>query len=698
MKFLKRLLASRPTIPTLTVEQRDALLRSLSQVFRLPLKAADAEALLVRSADTAALAEEVKALGIDSDVARGDWADLLRRGPLLVEVAGTAVLAIGAQQDKLGVIDLVTKKLREISLAEAPAAHGLQFFRHVPTEESTEQFGWKWFAAAFFSNKKAIRDTLTYSLVIQLIALAFPLATQAVVDKVITNQAQNTLVVLGIGIAMFAVFSGVLSFLRQELLLRLANAIDGRLAQQVFDRLIRLPLPFFEHRATGVIINRIHGVERVREFFAGAFLLCVLELPFMLIFLSLMLSYSLALSGVVAAFVVLMMVMSFAVGPMLRTRFNKQAQYGAKLQGFMTEQVAASETLKSLQLENTAGRRFAEINQAYLTATLNTKELGNAYGSFMQVTEQLMNAAVLCLGAYLAMTGTDLTIGMLVAFQMFASKVSQPLLKLSGYWQELQQVRTAVAQLGDVMNTPTENFSPLASSVATGKGLLQAESLGFRYSEDRPPLYQGFNFTVEPGQVVLITGPSGCGKSTLAKILQGLYVNYTGTVKVDGRDARSMSANELRSNFGVVPQEAVLFAGTILDNLLMGAPNASLAQAAQACQKAGIHEVIENLPKGYQTEIGERGIGLSGGQRQRVAIARALLKSPRILVFDESTSGLDEASAEKIAETVNALRGKVSMLFIAHKVPKSLKVDRHVELRPSSHAPAANHTAVALKA
>jgi ATP-binding cassette, subfamily B, bacterial HlyB/CyaB len=353
----------------------------------------------------------------------------------------------------------------------------------------------------------------------------------------------------------------------------------------------------------------------------------------------------------------------------------------------MTEQVAASETLKSLQLENNAGRRFAEINQAYLSATLHTRELGNGYSSFMQVTEQLMNAAVLCLGAYFAMTNAGLTIGMLVAFQMFASKVSQPLLKLSGYWQELQQVRTAVAQLGDVMNTPTERYSPLASSVAAGRGRLQVESLGFRYAEDRPPLYEGFNCTVEPGEVVLITGPSGCGKSTLAKILQGLYANYSGNVKVDGRDTRSMSINELRANFGVVPQEAVLFAGTILDNLLMGAPNATLEQAVQACQMAGIHETIENLPNGYQTVIGERGIGLSGGQRQRVAIARALLKRPRILVFDESTSGLDTASAERVAQTVNALRGKVSMLFIAHKVPTSLKVDRHVQLQPSTELP-----------
>ncbi len=673
-----------PTELALNPEQRDALLRALAQSFRLPLKPSDAEGLLARSETVLALAEELKETGLDHAYVNGDWAELLRRGPILMEHEGIPLLVIGVRDDKVGAVDLNLKQLREVELAALKPPQGLQFFREVPIEESAERFGWRWFAKAFFGHKQAIRDTLVTSLVIQLIALAFPLATQAIVDKVITNQASNTLVVLGIGIALFAFFSAALTYLRQKLLLRLANVVDGKLAQRVFDRLLRLPLPFFEYRATGVIINRIHGVERVREFFAGAFLLGALELPFMFIFLALMLSYSLALSGVVATYLVIMLSLSFLVGPMLRARFNRQAQLGAKLQGFMTEQVAASETLKSLQLENNSGRRFAEINQAYLGATLHTRELGNGYSSVMQLLEQLNNVSVLCLGAYLAMTSKgDLTIGMLVAFQMFSSRVSQPLLKLSGYWQELQQVRTAVTQLGDVMNTPTERYGVLASSTNTGRGHLQATGLGFRYNEDRPPLYEGFDFTVEPGQVVLITGPSGCGKSTLAKILQGLYVNYSGTVKVDGRDAKSMTINELRANFGVVPQEAVLFAGTILDNLMMGAPTATLEQAVQACQMAGIHDVIENLPKGYQTEIGERGIGLSGGQRQRVAIARALLKRPRILVFDEATSGLDETAAEKIAETVNALRGKVSMLFIAHKVPKSLQVDRHMELKPS---------------
>jgi ABC-type bacteriocin/lantibiotic exporter with double-glycine peptidase domain len=207
---------------------------------------------------------------LDTAPVRGDWEEALRRGPVLSRIGDAPVLVLGPKSDGLATFDLSTKHMRDVTVAEAPEAIGLQVFRRVEVEESTEAFGWKWFAKAFFSNKQAIRDALVTSLVIQLIALAFPLATQAVVDKVITNQAQSTLVVLGVGIALFAVFSAALSFLRQKLMLRLANAIDGRLAQQVFDRLVRLPLPFFEQRATGVIINRIHGVERVREFFAGA--------------------------------------------------------------------------------------------------------------------------------------------------------------------------------------------------------------------------------------------------------------------------------------------------------------------------------------------------------------------------------------------------------------------------------------------
>lgn len=547
------------------------------------------------------------------------------------------------------------------------------------SEESPERYGWRWFLAAYFSRKTVIRDALAASLVIQLIALAFPLATQTIIDKVITNQALSTLIAVGAGIGLFAVFNALMSWLRQKLLLRLANVVDADLSTRVMAHLFRLPLRYFESRATGVLITRVHGVERVREFASGAFLLLALDLPFMLIFLALMVTYSGVLSGIVLGFVTLMVGLSFACGPYLRTLANKQFEAGAKVQGYLTERVAAHETVKSLQLENASVSRFAELNREQLDASLAMREFGNGYGTFMQLFEQLMNAAVLCVGAYLAMTTTSLTIGMLVAFNMFAQRVSQPLLKLSGMWQELQQVRTAVTQLGDVMGTPAEHYGSSPTSAGPVNGRLEIQGLGFRHAADRPPLYANLHVTGEPGQVVLITGASGSGKSTLAKIMLGLYPDYEGFVRIDGRDIRSMSVNELRRLFGVVPQETVLFSGTIADNVI-GATGESFEQAVMACRMAGIHEAIENLPSGYQTKIGERGVGLSGGQRQRIGIARALLKRPPVLIFDEATSGLDSASAEHIAQAVNFLRGKATVVFIAHKVPDSLIVDKHVKL------------------
>jgi len=186
--------------------------------------------------------------------------------------------------------------------------------------------------------------------------------------------------------------------------------------------------------------------------------------------------------------------------------------------------------------------------------------------------------------------------------------------------------------------------------------------------------------TARPRPVPVLMGPSGCGKSTLAKLMQGFYWPQEGQITLDGRDIRQLAANELRATFGVVPQEAVLFSGTIYDNLAMAHPHASFQDVIAACKAAEIHEVIERLPQGYQTEIGKRGTGLSGGQRQRVAIARALLKRPKVLIFDEAISKLDQQTAELFAQTINRIKGKVTMVFITHQVPKGLQVDEVVNM------------------
>jgi len=373
-------------------------------------------------------------------------------------------------------------------------------------------------------------------------------------------------------------------------------------------------------------------------------------------------------------------IMSFIVAPLFRTKLNEQFMLGARNQAFTTEYVSGLETVKSLQMEPQLNARYSDYLAEYLRSGFGVRQIGNTYNVVSNGLEQMMTLLILVVGAWTVMTTNDFTIGMLIAFQMYSSKVSQPMLRLVGLWQQFQQANMSVQRLGDIMNAPTEPYSVLPSRMREGKGQIDIEALSFRYAEDRPFLYQDFNLKVAPGKVVAIMGQSGSGKSTLTKLLQGFYQPSGGTIKIDGNDIRYLSANELRHYFGVVPQETILFSGTIYDNLMMANPHATFDQIVHACKMAEIHSAIEALPQGYQTEIGERGVGLSGGQKQRMAIARALIKQPRILVFDEATSSLDANTAEHFAATINQLKGKVTMMFITHAMPKNLLVDEVVRI------------------
>jgi subfamily B ATP-binding cassette protein HlyB/CyaB len=541
-------------------------------------------------------------------------------------------------------------------------------------------FGFRWFIPELLKHKRVWRDVLIASLVIQLLALATPLFTQVVIDKVVVHRTQSTLIVIGVGLAVFMIFSSLLTWVRQYLVLHTGNRVDAVLGAAVFEHLFKLPPRYFEHRPTGVITSRLRGVENIREFVASAAVTLVLDLPFLLIFVAIMASYSLLLTGITLGLISLVVLLTMIVAPIFRDRLNEQFLLGARNQAFTTEYVSGLETVKSLQLEPQLKAKYSDYLAEYLRSGFSVRQIGNTYNVFANGVEQLMTLLILIVGAYQVMNGTDFTIGMLVAFQMFAGRVSQPMLRMVGLWQQFQQASLSVARLGDVMNTPAEPYTLTPARTHQGQGRIEIEDLSFRYDETRPYLYQHFNLTVEPGQVIAIMGPSGSGKSTLAKLLQGFYSPTQGNIKLDGQDIRYLSANELRSLFGVVPQESVLFSGTLYDNLLMANPYASFEQIVRVCQMAEIHDVIEKLPQGYQTEIGERGVGLSGGQKQRLSIARALLKQPKILIFDEATSSLDSATAEQFSATINQLKGKVTMMFITHAVPKNLQVDEIVRI------------------
>ncbi|MBI2313484.1 MAG: peptidase domain-containing ABC transporter [Betaproteobacteria bacterium] len=547
-------------------------------------------------------------------------------------------------------------------------------------DDREARFGFRWFIPELLRHKKIWRDVLLASLAIQLMGLATPLFTQVVIDKVVVHQTTSTLIVIAAALGLFMAFTAAMSWTRQYLVLHTGNRIDAVLGIRVFGHLLHLPARYFEQRPTGVLIARVHGVETIREFVSGAAVTLVLDVPFLVIFLAVMFYYSWLLSLISVAALAAIAVLSVGVVPVLRKRLNHQFLLGARNQAFLTEYVSGMETVKSLQMEPQLRKRFGDYLASYLHAGFNARQLSNTYNVAANSLEQLQTLAILCAGAWLVMRNDGFTIGMLVAFQMFASRMSQPLLRLVGLWQESQQAAIAVKRLGDIMNAPAEPHSLVPSRESATKGRVEIRGLAFRYGVTLPWLYRGLDLGIEPGTCVALMGPSGSGKSTLAKLLQGFYPPSDGQILLDGRDIRNLPANELRQNFGVVPQETVLFSGTVYDNLALANPHASFEQIVQACKLAEIHDTIESLPEGYQTKIGEHGAGLSGGQKQRIAIARALLKRPRILIFDEATSSLDPATAEQLARTVNQFRGRVTILFVAHQLPKGLKVDEVVRL------------------
>jgi len=646
--------------------------------------------------DLPSLVRAAQACGLKAGLA-GARAEAIRSLPLpclgFARTAGPALL-VRVEEGELVYVSF-DNAIHRLPLKEFDAQFEPTVLLAAAAPEEVErderpQFGFRWFVPELARHRGIWRDVLLASAALQIVGLATPLFTQVVIDKVVVHQTQSTLAAIAAGLGIFLVFNAAMSWMRQYLVLHTGNRIDAVLATQVFAHLFRLPVPYFEHRPTGTTVARLQGVETIREFITGAAISLVLDLPFLVLILAVMFFYSWQLSLIALGIVFLLTITSVVVTPLLREKLNKQFLLGARNQAFVTEYVAGVETVKSLQFEPVLERRYGEYLSAYLAAGFGTRSLANSYNVIANALEQLMTLAILVAGALLVMRNDGFSIGMLVAFQMFAARMAQPMLRIAGLWQEFQQASIAVRRLGDIMNAPAEPHALAPTRAPGGAGALELQGVSFRYSEQHPYLFRNLALAIRPGELVVVSGPSGCGKSTLAKLLLGFYPPADGRLLLDGRDLRHLPANELRQAFGVVPQETVLFSGSVVDNLAMADPHAEFSDMVAAARAAEIHDTIEKLPQGYQTPLGEHGVGLSGGQKQRIAIARALLKRPKILIFDEATSNLDLKTAESLAQTVNALKGTATVLFIAHQVPAGLQVDRHLSFAAPARAPLQN--------
>ncbi|MDD5363958.1 MAG: type I secretion system permease/ATPase [Gallionellaceae bacterium] len=543
-------------------------------------------------------------------------------------------------------------------------------------DDPNRRFGLAWFLPVVKKYRKVLLEVGLAAFVIQIFALATPLFTQLVIDKVLVHRSLSTLNVLGIGMLAVIAFEGVLNVLKVQLLTHTSNRIDATLGSRLFGHLLRIPLRYFEERRVGDTVARVRELESIRQFLTGSSMMALIDILFLGVFIPVMLLYSVQLTLVVLGTLPLLAGLSLASFPALRQRLSERFDRGAEYQSFLVEAVTGILTVKALALENQMYRRWEALLTRYVMASYRTEVLAGVVGSLGQVVQRLITLLLLWYGVHLALDGI-ITVGQLIAFQMIAGQVTGPVLRMVQTWQHFQQVGVSIQRLGDLMNTPAEPILNTArSNLPPLRGQVSLQTVRFSYRHDAPPVVRDVDLEVASGTFVGIVGSSGSGKSTLAKLLQRLYLPDSGAILLDGIDLKELDPVWLRRQIGVVLQENYLFNGSIRDNIAIHIPDIGLERVREVATLAGADEFIANLPDGYETLVGERGASLSGGQRQRVAIARALLTNPRILIFDEATSALDYQSERIIQANLGRISAGRTVFMVAHR----LSAVRHADL------------------
>ena len=540
------------------------------------------------------------------------------------------------------------------------------------------KFDFSWFIPAILKHKKLLGDVLVASFFIQLFALITPLFFQVVIDKVLTHKGLTTLDVLAFGLLVISVFDVLLGGLRTYVFSHTTNRVDVVLGSRLFNHLLRLPLAFFQARRVGDTVARVRELDSIREFITGSALTVCIDLLFTVVFFVVMYFYSPTLTWIVLGSIPFYILLSAVVTPVLRARLHEKFKRGAENQSFLVESVTGVETLKSLAVEPQMQRRWEDQLAAYVSASFRANNLGNIANQLAALINKVVTVLILWVGAGLVIEGT-LSVGMLIAFNMIAGRVSQPILGLVQLWQDFQQAGLSVQRLGDVLNTPTEpGHDPNRTTLPSLKGDIRFEHVTFRYQPQRPAVLHGLSLDIKAGEVIGIVGRSGSGKSTMTKLVQRLHVPEAGRILVDGVDLALVEPAWLRRQVGVVLQENFLFNRSVRDNIALADPGASIEQVTEVAKLAGAHDFILELAEGYDTQVGEQGSSLSGGQKQRIAIARALLTNPRILIFDEATSALDYESEAIIQRNMRAIAAGRTVLIIAHRLSTVRDADQIV--------------------
>ena len=555
------------------------------------------------------------------------------------------------------------------------------------------RFDFSWFIPSLVKYRRLLGEVLLISFMLQLFALVSPLFFQVVMDKVLVNKGMTTLNVLVVGLVVVVIFESLLNGLRAFVFSHTTSRIDVELGARLFRHLVQLPLAYFQARRVGDSVARVRELENIRSFLTGNALTVLLDVFFSGVFIAVMLFYSVPLTLIVLASLPVYAGISIVVVPILRQRLDVKFARGAENQAMLVETVTGIQTVKAGALEPVMAKRWNDQLAAYVAASFKTQNLASWAHEGINLTGKLVSAATLWYGAHLVIENA-LTVGQFVAFNMFAQRVAQPIMRMAQLWTDFQQAGISVARLGDILNTRTEVPPSSAAQLPPIKGRITLEHLTFRYRPEAAPALQDLSLDVRPGEVIGVVGRSGSGKSTLTKLVQRLYVPEHGRLLIDGIDVSLIDAAQLRRQIGVVLQDNLLFNRSVRENIAITDPAAPIDAVVRVAHLAGAHEFISELPEGYDTQVGEQGGNLSGGQRQRIAIARALFTNPRILILDEATAALDYESEAIIRRNMAQICDGRTVFVIAHRLSAVRHADRIVVLDKGQIVEAGSHEAL----
>ena len=639
--------------------------------------------------DTGTLIAMARELGLEARALQTRFEELPRLGralPVILRAKeGGALILEDARADPVkGTVALVRDPsaeedavlaIDELHLTEVWEGEAILIKRVHAANDVQQPFGIAWLAAQVLRERKLFADIAVGAIVSTIFAIAPPFIFMIILDRVLVNRSYSTLNVLIGAILVMLLFETILGYLRRLLTQVASTRIDARLNIYILERLLKLPIDYFEHTPTGQTLGKLGQIWRVRNFLTGQLFGAFLDaVPLIgLVPVMIILDWRLALLAFAFGAMIFAIMLAFMkpVGRLERESVIAEQAKGSHL----VETIYGIKTVKSLALE---GRRRQEWDRRVAVATDRQHALGLMVNYPQTLTlpfERLIYSGCLAAGAYMVLLDPGaINPGALVAFALLAGRLSQPLVKLATLQQDLAEVRSAIAEVASVVNTAPEETRANGLKLPV-KGNVVFKDVRFRYSSSAPYALDDVSFNIPAGTSLGVMGRSGSGKTTVTRLLQRLNSNYDGSIKIDGMDLREIDLMHLRTHIGVVPQENFLFSGTIRDNIAMAKQDASFAAVVRAAQLAGAEEFIERLPRGYDTALEEGATNLSGGQRQRLALARALLVDPPVLILDEATSALDAESEAIVSANLKRIAKGRTVLSISHRLSMLVECD-----------------------